>query len=340
MHMNSAPHLLPEDRPEFERAVDEALRTAALRPALEAAAGTLSADQLRTRALSAASAIAATAADEYAHFTGLRSEMRHPSGSASRPGNGDSGSGSGSGHRDDDGGGDADDSGTQGGRGGLSLAGAMGEGISESPGAGLAAMVSVLVPLLAGTAAVIFLLLGYVLRVMTPDPSIAAPMRGAGWVFAVLAVAGIVVGMAELWLTALRNGAGARRRAAEEGALDAATDSTDSTDSLAAEVSKARAAWREALMERGIHPYLTEALADGQATRAPSSYVPEQRPEGSRADERHPRLGYSGPDFSSRSPSDGKGDRSVRPRYSSPDFSSPDYSGPDYSGPEHSTGRD
>jgi hypothetical protein len=336
MHMNSAPHLLPEDRPEFERAVDEALRTAALRPALEAAAGTLSADQLRTRALSAASAIAATAADEYAHFTALRSEMRHPSGSTSRSGTGDSG------HRDGSGG-DTDDSGTsgtQGGRGGLSLAGAMGEGITESPGAGLAAMVSVLVPLLAGTAAVIFLLLGYLLRVMTPEPSIAAPMRGAGWVFAVLAVAGIVIGMAELWLTALRNGASARRRAAEEGALDGATDSTDSTDSLAAEVSKARAAWREALMERGIHPYLAEALADGQATRAPSSYVPEPRPEGSRADERHPRLGYSGPDFSSRSPSDGRGDRSVRPRYSSPDFSSPDYSGPDYSGPEHSTGRD
>ncbi|HEV7625405.1 MAG TPA: hypothetical protein VGO89_02800, partial [Streptomyces sp.] len=211
MHMNSAPHLLPEDRPEFERAVDEALRTAALRPAPAVPGEKLNAEQLRTMALSAATAIAANAADEYAHFTGLRSELRNPD-SAARPGavRADAPGGTDSADsadRTDS----ADEAASRTGRGGLSLAGAMGEGITESAGAGLIAMVSVLVPVLAGTAAVIFLLMGYLLQVVNPEPSIAAPMRGAGWVFAVVAAAGIVVGMVELWLTAVRNGAGARR---------------------------------------------------------------------------------------------------------------------------------
>ena len=328
MHMNSAPHLLPEDRPAFERAVDEALRTAARRPALAAVGERLNAEQLRTMALSAASAIAANASEEYAHFVGLRSEQRHPAkpaqgartADASRPGT----DGADSGRADAD-------AETQAGGGGLSLAGAMGEGITESAGAGLVAMVSVLVPLLAGTAAVIFLLLGYLLNVVTPEPSIAASMRGAGWVFAALAAAGIVVGMAELWLTAMRNGAGARRRAAEEAALAASADAAGAAAAggLAEEVSKARAAWREALLERGIVPFLAGALADEPGSRAPASYAPAP-PETSSGEERTPRLGYSHPDFSSRSPSDGRGERSARPRYSSPDYSSPDYGGPEH----------
>ncbi len=333
MHMNSAPHLLPEDRPEFERAVDEALRTADRRPALAALGETLNAEQLRTMALSAATAIAANAADEYAHFVGLRSEMRHPPAPGTRPAapvpdaRADRDA-----HHDD--GGEPGRHGADGAEpkgGGLSLAGAMGEGITETAGVGLLAMVSVLVPLLAGTAAVIFLLLGYALHVVTPEPAIAAPMRGVGWVFAVLAAAGIVVGMAELWLTAMRNGAGARRQAAGEGPL---VDVTGGASGLAEEVAKAQAVWREALLERGIHPYLASALADGPATRAPSSYAPapqENSQEPAHAEERHhPRLGYSGPDFSSRTPSDGQGERSVRPRYSSPDYSSPDYGGPEH----------
>ncbi|OEV30034.1 hypothetical protein AN219_13225, partial [Streptomyces nanshensis] len=60
------------------------------------------------------------------------------------------------------------------------------------------------------------------------------------------------------------------------------------------------------------------------AAAAPSTH------EAPRAEERTPRLGYSGPDFSSRSPSDGKEHESLRPRYSSPDYSSPDYGGPEH----------
>lgn len=318
MNMNSAPHLLPEDRPEFERALDEALRSAARRPAMASQGAGLNAEQLRTMALSAATVIAANAADEYAHFVGLRTELRRPARSASPT---HAGPGAGQGDKA------GDDAEPEAGGGGLSLAGAMGEGVTEAAGAGLVAMVSVLLPLLAGTAAVIFLLLGYLLHVMTPEPAIAAPMRGAGWVFAVLAAAGIVVAMVELWLTALRNGAGARRRAAEEAAR---TAGTSGAPGLTEEVSKARAAWREALLERGIQPFLATALADGAANRAPASYAPEPGREPADGGERTPRLGYSGPDFSSRSPSDGREERSTRPRYSSPDYSSPEYGGPEH----------
>lgn len=367
MHMNSAPHLLPEDRPEFERAVDEALREAGRRPALAAVGEQISAEQLRVMALSAASAIAAEATEEYEEYVALRTRLRHqpvgaspaaraaaspsesaPSDSRSRP---------------------ADDE-QRGGAGGLSLAG-VGEGVGETTGAGLLAMVSVLVPLLAGTAAVIFLLLGNVLRIVTPEPSIAAPMRGAGWVFAVLAAAGIVVAMAELWLTALRNGSSARRSSAEDAAAASAggtageAGGTGGDSRLAREVSAARTVWRDALLERGIVPFLVDTLAgqpgvlppgtvasgaaDGSGsgrgsggsgsgsggheasgsagTRAPAS---ASAPRAPRSEERTPRLGYSGPDFSSRSPSDGKERKSLRPRYASPDYSSPDYGGPEH----------
>lgn len=345
MNMDSAPHLLPEDRPEFERAVDEALREARRRPALAAVGEQLSAGQLRVMALSAATAIAAAAAEEYERYVALRTQLRQravdaPSGSSavagarSRPEDGEQ---------------------QRGGRG-LSLAG-VGDGVSETAGAGLLAMVSVLVPLLAGTAAVIFLLLGNLLRVVSPEPSIAAPMRDAGWVFAILAAAGIVVAMAELWLTAVRNGAGSQR--SSDVMAGAETDGSAGESRLAREVSAARTGWREALLERGIVPFLADALAAQPGGRQPSgpgaeaeagaqpaagrqasapAAPPASRsaspsdavPQAPHSEERFPGLGYSGPDFSSRSPSDGKGRESLRPRYSSPDYSSPDYGGPEH----------
>jgi hypothetical protein len=420
MHMNSAPQLLPEDRPEFERAVDEALREAGRRPALAAVGEQISADRLRVMALSAASVIAADAAEEYEQYVALRTRLREMAAESPRGRNGSAataGSGSAPSTARPRPGTDAGDEGEQRGPGGgLSLAG-VGEGVGETTGAGLLAMVSVLVPLLAGTAAVIFLLLGYLLRIVSPEPSIAAPMRGAGWVFAVLAAAGIVVAMAELWLTALRNGAGARRGTADEDADGEGRSGGSRESRLAREVSAARTVWREALLERGIVPFLADALdaqpgkqsfgtgrsgasqgagtpatgggagsaaassptSSGSASpKSPSAKSPsaggrsaeaartaeraEERTEerarerareraeaqrareqareragerageesGERTGERTPRLGYSGPDFSSRSPSDGTERESVRPRYSSPDYSSPDYGGPEH----------
>ncbi len=49
MHMNSVPqHLLSEDRQEYERILDEALRSAPHRPELAAVGQRLNPEQLRT----------------------------------------------------------------------------------------------------------------------------------------------------------------------------------------------------------------------------------------------------------------------------------------------------
>lgn len=254
MHLNTAPYLLPEDRPEFERALNEALRTTADGPGAEL---------LRTMALSAMSAIAACADTEYQAFVSCREAERRS--------------------------------------GGPSAMTAEGPSVrANALGAGVTAMASVLLPVLAGTAAVIFLLLGYLLRVVTPEPAVAAPMRGVGWAFAALAVAGTVLAMTGLWITALRNGSASRR--------DTPADGSD----LASGADQARAAWRQALLERGIVPFLAEACADPRGVQqAPLSHVPPAGgartaprtwSEGAQRF-RPPRLGYSRPEFSSRASS-------------------------------------
>ncbi|MBO8194712.1 hypothetical protein ITI46_24095 [Streptomyces oryzae] len=317
--MNSAPHLLREDRPEFERVLDEALRTAHRRPDLAAIGQRLNAEQLRTMALSAATAIAACAEAEYRQFVRLREELRRPENAPSVSGvpggvRGGAGSGSGSG----DGAAELRGPG-QGGGGsvGEKLVGAMGgESLAEASGAGLVAVVSVLAPVLAATAAVVFLLLGYALRLLSPEPAVAGPIRSAGWVFAAFAAAGILVAMAGLLLTALRNGASAIRASGGGG-----KGADPGGSRLEEEVALARAAWRQALLERGIVPFLREALADPDGPQqAPAAYVPQQ--SGS-------RLGYSHPGFSSRPSSEAAEESHARPRFSSPDYSSPEYGGPE-----------
>ncbi|WP_419996480.1 hypothetical protein [Streptomyces boninensis] len=295
--MSSAPQLLTEDRPDFERVLDTALHTAGYRSgdsALSGAAEPLNMEQLRTMALSAVSAICACASEEYTHYVRVREELRRPT---SRPdGEGGSGGSGGSG----------------GGSGGVGLSTVMGNMAVESGGAGLAAVVAVLAPVLAGTAAVIFLLVGYALHMLHPEPAAAAPLRAAGWVFAALAAATILVAMTALLLTALKNGSTSIRAASRTG--------------MVREVAEAREAWQQALLERGILPFLREALASSGSGAAPGTYTLSTRdPAGSG---RTPRLGYSRPGFTS--PDDGASPTGDGPRYSSPDFTSPDYGGPDH----------
>jgi hypothetical protein len=313
MHMKSAPHLLLEDRPEFERVLDEALRTAHRRTDLAAIGERLNTEQLRTMALSAATAIAACAATEYERFVRLREDARRP---VPLP-DPDRGTQNGSPAEVAE---QADDRGGVGG-----LAGAVGEGFAEASGAGLIAIVSVLTPVLAGTAAAIFLVLGYLLHMVSPEPAVAEPMRNIGWVFAMLALAGVVIAMTGLLIAALRNGASSIR------APRGGHDDTAGQDGFASELAEARSAWREALLERGIVPFLREALAGPQGPgQAPVAYVPNDAGE----EERHrtPRLGYSHPDFSSHTASETETsrERTLRPRFTSPDFTSPDYGGPEH----------
>jgi hypothetical protein len=281
MHMNSAGHLLAEDRPEFERLLDDVLRDAHNHPDLAAVGHRLNTEQLRTMARNATALITAAATTEYTNYVKVRDQYRDPE--TLRGAAGDTG---------------ADRSGT------TDLAVGMSED-TENTGAGLLAIVAVLAPMLSGTASAIFLLVGYILKMLTPEPAFADTMLTAGWLFGALTAAGILVAAVGLLLTALRNGANSVP-AGQEGKLPE-------------ELVRARDAWREALLERGILPFLREALAE---TAPPPSAPP--RPPG-----RTPQLGYTRPGFSSPGTKAGS---TPSPR---PSFSSPDYTSPDYGGPEH-----
>lgn len=240
MHMNSAPHLLTEDRPEFERALDTALHSEGTRAALADPRSRLNAEQLRTLALNAAVPISACAAPEYEQFVKVRealAEQRREARTAAVPG--------------------------------IGYAAAAAPVAADGSGAGLFAVVAVLTPILAGTAAVIFLVLGYALRFGHPEPAIAQPLRQAGWLFAAVAACGVVIGMVGLLLTALRNGSTALH---------------DPPDDESRDVALARELWRRALVERGCSPSSTMPSPRPPAPpRPPPPRAPAAAPPGCHA---------------------------------------------------------
>ncbi|MCX5297290.1 hypothetical protein OG898_12405 [Streptomyces sp. NBC_00193] len=266
MHMTSAPHLLTEDRPEFDRLLDEALRTANARPELAALGERLNAEQLRTMAMGATGLLTAAAAAEYDHYVKVRKERQDEI---------------------------------------LSTPGTTGEeGDGQGGGAGVSAVVAVLAPVLAGTAMLIFLLVGYILKMIEPEPAFADTMLTAGWLFGGLTAAALLFAVIGLLVTAVRN--------------SSTEVAADETEAVPDEVSRAREAWRNALLERGIVPFLRDALADPSA----GAGFPAPRKPGAG---RIPNLGYTRPDFTSPgAPAGGP-----RPGYSSPDFTSPDFGGPE-----------
>jgi hypothetical protein len=283
MHMNSVPqHLHSEDRQEYERVLDEALRSAPHHPELAGVGRRLNPEQLRTMALGATAFITAAAATEYQHYVKVREELRHPAPSPSASSARESGDAA---------------------SGGAGIAAGLGEVAVEPAGAGAVAVAAVLTPVLAGTAAVIFLLVGYLLKALDPAPAFADALVTAGWVFGVVTALAILVATVGLLLTALRN-----RPALEAGPYN----------EQAEEVERAREAWRTALLERGFLPYFREALAEQGPT---ATTVPRTPPPS-----RLPNLGYDRPGFTS--PDDGP-DPGHRPRFSSPDYTSPDFGGPD-----------
>ncbi|MEU7388854.1 hypothetical protein [Streptomyces tanashiensis] len=213
MHMNVAPHLLTEDRAEYERLLDDALSTAHARPDLAGVGTRLTVAQLRAMTLNATALVTTAAASEYDHFVKVREQRRAPA--APRAPLADPGTG----------------------------------------GAGVVAIVTVMVPVLAGTAAAILLLVGAVLHALAPTVVFGGTLLTAGFVFAALAAAGLLSAGAGLLLTALRNS-------------PAAADGTAAADD---ELSRAREAWRHALLERGILPFLRDALA---ATAPPDTTRP------------------------------------------------------------------
>jgi hypothetical protein len=284
MQMNSVPqHLLSEDRQDYERILDEALRSAPHRPELAAVGQRLNLEQLRTMALNATVLITTAAADEYTRYVQARDELRRPVRSAPDV-NEDVGS-------------------AEPGTTAMGLAAAVGE-VAETAGAGAVAVVAVLAPVLAGTAAAIFLLVGYVLKMLDPEPAIARTLVTTGWVFGAIMAAAILVAAAGLLLTALRN---------SSSSLQAGT-----SGELSEQVARARDAWRDALLERGILPFFREALSDpGSPALGRTAPTPS----------RIPQLGYDRPGFTSP---DGGPAAGPRPSFSSPDFTSPDFGGPEH----------
>ncbi|KQX49428.1 MULTISPECIES: hypothetical protein [unclassified Streptomyces] len=200
MHMNVAPHLLTEDRAEYERVLDDALSTAHARPDLDGVGTRLTVAQLRAMTLNATALVTAAAASEYDHFVKVREQRRAPA------------------------------------------APRIPTGTATTAGAGVVAIVTVMVPVLAGTTAVVLLLAGAVLHALTPTVRFGETLLTAGLVFAALAAAGLLSAGAGLLVTALRNAP------AEALPLDV-------------ELTRAREAWRHALLERGILPFLRDALA-------------------------------------------------------------------------------
>lgn len=136
-------------------------------------------------------------------------------------------------------------------------------------GRGLLAALAVLAPVLSATAAVILLLLGYGLQLTDTQQHLADALVGTGWITAALAALAALIAAAALIVTAMRH------RSAPGGPHQDASA-----------VIEARAAWRQALLERGMLPFLHQQLhlaAPGSETAAqpspprPSAGVPLQQ---------------------------------------------------------------
>ncbi|MFF3858008.1 hypothetical protein [Streptomyces sp. NPDC002209] len=360
-------HLLTEDRPEYERLLDEALRSATERPELATMGERLTAEQLRTMALGARALLTAAAAAEYDHYVKVRDERRY---SVSSPAAASAPSAlarsgtlpAATGHRVRAGlgrrfGAAVLGAGQPGGRrisGGVAaprwagmsygrrlLAALLGLHVrpevpsaagarpprtpapppsaartrptssgtpaletTEAAGAGLLSVFAVLAPVFSATAAALFFLIGLVLKMFGAESGSGRTMFAAGWLFVAVTVGAIAVCAVGLVVTALRS------------SPDRPTPEAARGHEPSEEVARAREAWRNALLERGIMPFLRDALAD---PGFPLSDAPSRAP----APDRIPNLGYTAPDFTSprsrSNPAPG-----TRPGYTSPDLAGPE----------------
>jgi hypothetical protein len=255
-------HLRNEDRPDFERALDEALRSTPRDNDPAAPAGRPGTEQLRTLALACADEILQPAAAEYGHYLDLREGLRRLADTGREP-----------------------DSGT---------AETPASPGASGPGAGAVAVV--LVPLLAGASAVVLLLIGYVLKMFTPEPAMARTLLTAGWVFGALAAGGLLTAAAGLLVAALRNGARAYH--------------VEPRNRQDADLERARLEWLEALCERGLLPFLEKAQSSAPRVAPAGGPLPgpadqdgnpgARREPGRMTSPRFSSPGYSSPDFSSR----------------------------------------
>lgn len=354
--MNSAPHLLDEDRAEYERLLDDALRMAPGHSELAPVGGPLNREQLRTMALNATALITAAAAAEYDHYVKVRNQVTRLSTAYSSPNSpsAPATAAAGPGRRLRAavlGAGDGEPEGRRAtgevphrrwvemSYGRRLLAALLGmrvrpEGqpqaaqrprtaktpsaaerrhssLSAYPsslsrrraGAGVFATFVVIGTVLSGVAALVFLAVGLLLKALDTGSTAAQVMVTGAWLFGTMTAVGLVIAVLGVVVTALRN--------------DAEAPPPDVPSEGREEVARAREAWRRALLERGLLPFLGAALADSGA--AP--------PSGRGTDSELSRLGYFQPRFGSGYGHDGT--QPPRPTYVTPDLTSPDFGGPE-----------
>ncbi|MDQ8706198.1 hypothetical protein RCO28_27560 [Streptomyces sp. LHD-70] len=117
-----------------------------------------------------------------------------------------------------------------------------------SPGAGVwLPAVAVFAPLISAAVAVVLLLLGYGMHLSGTDAELADSLTAMGWISAVFAAGATAIGLAALMGTAIRQRAGEAPRTRIR--------------IRSAEAQQAREAWQQALLERGVLPYLRDELS-------------------------------------------------------------------------------
>ncbi|QMU74470.1 hypothetical protein GXW83_00360 [Streptacidiphilus sp. PB12-B1b] len=347
--MDSAPYLQAEDKPDFERVLDELLHHDELRLALRRTPGGPNAQQLHTRALHDAGAIAADAASAYSYYRALRDQVR-----STTP--------------DDD----------------PTRRQAPENPLDAAERAGWVPLIAVLLPILSGLGALVMLLLGYAFR--ADHFSLGQPLVTAGFVSAVVCAAAIAVDIIGLLLTAARDAAGpppgrhpeqyAELATARElwhtalrdqalrpyllAQLGAVPGAGAGTGEVAARpgVSLVRARPKLGYSSPGFTSPGPERLTDEQGQEVDADPAPEphfsspgftspgperltdQRGQEVDADPT-PEPHFSSPGFTSPGPerlTDQRGqevdaDPTPEPHFSSPGYSRPDYSSPDFSSP-------
>ncbi|MFF2963587.1 hypothetical protein ACFVT1_32785 [Streptomyces sp. NPDC057963] len=161
-------------------------------------------------------------------------------------------------------------------------------------GSGMLHAVAVLIPGLSATAAAVFGLIGFGFRAVDAHSHLADVMLLAAMTAAGVAAVTLLTGLVWLLVAATRN-----------------RSTAGDTDS---DVDRANNAWQEALLERGILPFLRNSL---RAARPGDLDQPDAT-------------------ATSRATDCAKGGSEPRrgPAFSAPDYSSPDFSGPDFTGPE------
>ncbi|MFK8848049.1 hypothetical protein [Streptomyces sp. Ac-502] len=178
---------------------------------------------------------------------------------------------------------------------------------TASDSGGLLPALAVLVPSLGAVAAVLFLAIGFGMRLVGFHRQFADELVYAGWLAAGIAAAGTVAGLAWMLVTAARN------RSATTAGGDPAPGADAGTHSGEPEVARARAAWQRALLERGVLPFLLDHIrAQEEETRTAPTAAPAART----------RPGYSAPEYGS-------------PEYASPEYASPGYGRPAYGSPAY-----